>query len=288
LTASKPTISYGHGFCDDCTEVTAPNWDIYATVNMTMSAINVVNDDIFDILGTATGATPEGFYRNHTALALNTTAFKKVKVRYKIVGAGSKAHIRIRYNDGSTDDLVAAGTSATLKVLTITPSTAHGDVDYVELGVKDATGHLYVEFVLIYKADFTIPNTKYGQDFAFPGRIAYLEPIGASGDDAQILGNKSATVDMNCELDLGTWTRAGDVLNGQVFLDIEHNSKTEPFQWIDLGDQVCQFKVLLDMPNFQWTTGESEASHRIHLTFHEYRRAPANDETYIERFGLDL
>lgn len=253
-----------------------------------MSAIVVTYDDVFDILATAIGATPEGYYRNHTPLALSAVAYTKVKIRYKISGAGAKAHLRIRYSGGSTTDILAAGTSATWTVVTVTPTTGLGTIDYIEVGVIDATGHLYVDFALVYKDDFSLPNTKYGQVMHAPGRYGVNETIGALGDEIQNLGNKSAILDLSCDLDIGTWTRAGDVMNGQVFLDIIHNSPSEPFQWLDTGDMVCQFKVQLDTPEFQNEVSESEANHRLHLVLHEFRRSPANGETVIERFGLNI
>ncbi len=161
-------------------------------------------------------------------------------------------------------------------------------IDHIRLYCNNAVGHVYFDFVLIYKGDFTLPNTKYGLSFKPPCRVAENEAPGASGDELQNLGSKSAIVDIGCDLDMGTWIVGSDTMPGQVFLDIAHNSATEDFQWIDLGPLVAQFKVLMREPEWQNVAGESEANSMLHLVFLEYRRSPANNETVVERFGLDL
>lgn len=286
MTLAKPTISYGHGFCDDMSNATVGNWVAAPNSNMTMAPIVVVNDDVFDMQGTATGGTPYGGWQNSAALGLSTTVYAYVRIRYKVSGAGCNANFTAVFHD-ATAQVLFVGASPTWKTILVALTTAK-TLDTIQMFVTGASGHLYVDFALVYKADFPIPNVMHVEDFKVQGRLALLEPFGMLGESIQNLGNLSAVVEMHCDLDIGNWLRAGDNLPGQVFLDIIHNSAVEPFQWIDLGVQVAQFKVLLDMPNFQYAAAESKASHTLNLTFREYRRSPANSETVNERFGLDL
>lgn len=284
MTNVKPKISYGHAFLEDCNEANAPNWDKTES-NMTMAPIVVVNDDIFDLQGTVTGATPYGYWKNHTVLGLSTTVYKKCRIRYKVSGAGCHARVRAHFNGGDTQDLLVSGSSSTWKTIAYDLTGAY-TLDYLSLWVMDASGHVYFDFALVYKDDFTFPNTAHGLSFVPAARYVRPVPPGMAGAETENLGSDLAVVTIHSDLDLGTWTRTGDVLPGEVFLDIVHNSKTEDFQWLDLGDLLCKFKVTLDKPEFEAQTSESTAQKLLLLMLYEYRRGPANDETYAERYGL--
>jgi hypothetical protein len=115
------------------------------------------------------------------------------------------------------------------------------------------------------------------------------------------LGSESATVQVSCDLNVGRinpasveytgddWKRPQavdteeqtDVVKGQVFMDIAHNSFQEAWQWFDTDTE--QFKVTLEHPDFG-----REERHRLDLLFREYRRSCGSNETYVERFGLNL
>lgn len=281
---TKPKISYGHGFLDDCTEATAPLWDKTEN-NMTMAPIVVTGDDVFDMEGTATGGGPYGYWKNHTALGLSSTVYTKARIRYKVSGAGCLAHFRVDWNGGGYQTLLGGGSSQTWKTFDVDLTAGH-TIDFIEMWVATASGHLYVDFVMLYKADFQFPNVAHGIDFMPYARYIRPVPPGMAGAETENLGSELAEVTIHCDLDIGNWLRAGDLLPGQVFIDIVHNGKTEDFQWLQLGDLQAQFKVTLDKPQFQATANEATASKSIMLTLYEYRRGPANDETYAERFGL--
>lgn len=291
MTKAPPTISYGHGFCDDCGEWYSLLY-VKTEDGQSLAAIIVANDDIYDIEATASIGNHVGYYSypdegGANNLSLGSTTYTKIRYRFKCGNANVKAKIVLVFSDASTQTILAE-TNSQVFLTGVVTITAGKTIDHIRLYCNTATGHVYYDFAMIYKGDFTIPNTKYGQSFIAPGRLATNEAPGALGDEIQNLGNKSAIVDMSCDLDIGTWTRANDTMRGQVFLDIVHNSPTEPFQWLDLGDQVAQFKVLLDAPEWQNNASEGEAASVLHIVFHEYRKAPANSETVNERFGLDL
>ena len=271
----------------------------------TLADIVVTEDDIYDIECTNSINNKIGFYSYYdeagaSNIGLSSTAYPKIRYRYKTSSSSIKAKILIvfdSWNPGLTEaqniaagnaQLILDNTSSTTWKTGVATITAGKTIDHVRLYANSAVGHVYYDFWMIYKGDFSLPNTKYGESFKPPVRLAPNESPGALGDEIQNLGNKSAIVDLGCDLDMGTWLRAGDTLRGQVFLDIAHNSPTESFQWIDLGDLVCQFKVIMSEPEWQNNASENEANASVHVVFYEYRRAPANSETVVERFGLDL
>lgn len=252
---------------------------------MTLAPIVVTNDDVFDIQGTATGGGPYGFWKNNTPLGLSTTVYTKARIRYKIAGAGAAAQFRVDWNGGGHQDLLLAGSSQTWKTFDIA-LTAAQTLDYLEMWITTASGHLYVDFIMFYKGDFSIPNTVHGMNFRPYARYVRPVPPGMAGAETENLGSELAEVTMHSDLDIGNWLRAADVLPGQVFVDIAHNSKTEDFQWLTLGDLYVAFKATLDKPDFQEQSSQSAAAKTLMLTLYEYRRGPANDETYAERYGL--
>jgi hypothetical protein len=284
MTATKPTISYGHGYLTDGQGADIVNWT--KTENgQTLALLVSLYDDYFDIECTNSTGSKDGYYRNNTDLSLSSTVYTECRYRYKVSGA-SVAKIVLEFSSGE-QAILASGTSTTWVSAAVT-ITSGKTINRIRIHNMNGVGHVYVDFILIYKGDFPIPNSAYGAVVTPEARIAYLEPPGALGSNSQLLGNKSSEATLDCDLDIGTWKRAGDVADGEVFFDIVHNSASEPWQWLNTGDFLVQFKSVLDVPKFQHATRGKEVEHILGLTLHEHRRAPANafPETYAERFGL--
>lgn len=285
-TPAPVTISYGHAWLDDCTEDSAADWEKSFESGMTLTDIVVVDDDVFDMAGTYSGTPGTGGWINASALGINTTAFPKFRFRYKISGSVRLSLVAVF--DVGTQPLLTLGSSTTMKTLAVTLTGAK-TLNYIEIQLSTGTGHVYLEFMIVYKGDFSFPNTGRGISLMGQGRYARPAPPGASGAETENLGSELAEVIAECDLDLGTWTRAGDVVPGQVFFDIVHNSKTEDFQWLDTGELAAQFKCTLEKHDLHnEVQGNNDTRHLVHLTIYEYRRGPANNETEVERWGLDL
>jgi len=299
--SSKPSITYGHAFLDDCG---VDLMSLYAKTEdgQTLQALETIDDDYYKLGVTGSIGNKIGFWSypdegGSDELALSSTAYPFIIIRYKTNSSSIKAKVELVFHAGGSGSQVVLAETSSLTwktvVVAITPSET---IDHLRLYANGATGIVYYEFILICKGQFQIPNTANGFDFDPAPRYAeYIVP-GAVGNERDCMGAEPAIVTMNCDLDIdtgsigdvGNWLRTGDLMKGQVFVDISHNAKSEPFQWIDLGDLVAQFKVTLDKPGFSRRTNRSEANHTLDLIFSEYRRGRANDETYIERFGLDL
>lgn len=283
MTTVKPTISYGHGFLDDCSSVTVTDWSKVED-GQSLAALVVLNDDVFDAEATASAGNKKGYW-DKVVSNLNSTAYSKCRWRVKCGNASVKVGIRIVFDDATYQDILADMNTTTWKA-GVGTITAAKTINHVRFFVDNAAGHVYVDFILMYKGDFTIPNTADGFLFTPSGRYGLLEPPGMIGALSQPLGNELATVSMHCNLDLNTWTRAGDTFAGEVFLDIEHNCLTEPWQWLTFGHTGIQFKAILLTPQFTEEGHEAEVKHLLELQLREFRRSDASGETYSERFGL--
>lgn len=182
--------------------------------------------------------------------------------------------------------VLSESSSTTWVIGSATLDADKGDLWGLSLYANQATGQVYYDFILVCKGIFTFPNCGYGLEFTPPARYAMLEPPGRIGDITQNLGSPSATVTIGCDLDIGDWKRSGDHVDGEVFLDIAHNSRSEPWQWLDTGTE--QFKATLDTPVFRRESNGNSVRRILDLTFREYRRSSASHASYVERFGLNL
>lgn len=271
----------------------------------------VTNDDYFVL--TRTAGAQEAYISyptegtNHTVnLTLSPSVYTKIFWRFKTSSSNLKAKIGL-VDSGGHEQIVLPESSSTL--FTVGSATIDFDdadlLDHIRLyanALASATGTVTYDFVLVCKNIFVFPNTQYGTEFNPPPRYAMIPIPSRIVDITQNLGSESATFTASCNLDIGKllttpsavvesdWkrpqgqdTKATDEnMNGQVFVDISHNSITEPFQWLDMGKQ--QFKVTLDTLRFP----EHSDSHTLDLTFKEYSRSNKSNESYIERFGLNL
>ena len=293
---TKPSITYGHGWLDDCNKLTGltyGDWTETDTGGLLSSA--VAYDDYF-ILTRSAGATeaylsyPDEAGANN--LSLSSTTYTKFFYRYLTSGS-TKAKIVLVFSDASTQTILAESSASPYTCASVTITTGK-TIDHVRLYANTGAGTAQYDFALICKGIFTFPNTLYGKRFIPAPRNAIIEIPSRVGDVIQHLGAKSARFEVSCNLDRGTWTRTGDTVKGQVFDDIIHNSYTEAFQWLTTGMGTTiaehfyqrQFKVVLDgEPVFR----EEDNKHILDLVFREYRRSSgSSDESYVSRFGLNL
>lgn len=283
---TKPTLSYGVVFLDDMPAANLTNWAwLGPGIDGTLGAVTCPDDDQFAIPMTASAGDADCNYRNVTPFGISTTAYPWVRFRYHTDGGSIKLTVKAVYNDTTFDTLLASGNSKFWKAITV-EMTPGKTLSYLEFHLQSATGTVYLEFVLIYAGDFSFPNTELGQEFTPGLRKATMDGIGARGQMTEYLGTDLAEFTCSCDLDLGGWKRSGDVIDGEVFLEDLELSMQVDWWWLTTSDGF-KFKCCIDKPVFQREVHESKTSRILHLTFHEFRRAPANNETTEERWGIN-
>ena len=284
---TKPSITYGHGFFSDCNS--GSGWT--ETEDGNVGSTTILEKDLFNMYITESGGN-KVYYLYYADLDLSPSVYTKIFWRYKTSSDSIKAKIDIQFASGYQTVLAESSSSTYYSVGSATIETTKGNINYVKLYANQATGTVYYDFVLICKGVFTLPNTLFGKRFMPETRNVYIDIPSRSGDITQHLGTKLAKLELSCNLDRGNWKRSGDYVNGQVFEDIWHNAKTEPWQWLTTGMGTTidehfyqrQFKATMDEPVFS----EDGKEHRLDLTFHEYRRSSATNETSVERFGENV
>ena len=308
---TTPTITYGHGFCDDCNKLTGLTYGSWTETDTgTLLAESVAHDDYFVLVRSAGAAEAYLSYPDEGGannLSLSTTVYTRIFWRYQTSNSNVKAKIVLVFTGAEGTQTVLDETSSTSFTTGSATITSGKTIDHIRLYANSAAGTINYDFVLICKNVFAFPNTIHGLEFTPPPRYANIEIPSRVTDITQNLGSRSATVRVGCNLDRGLldttipicaahptelcgddWKRPQGVLakyqtdkeKGEVFLDIAHNSYAEPFQWLDTGKY--RFKVTLEEPVFR----EQSNEHTLDLLFREYSRSSKSNESYAERFSI--
>jgi hypothetical protein len=288
---TKPSITFGHGVQVDCNRTSGGAEGTWAEegAEAANGTFSVLDDDYFDLENTG-GAVDYGTYSG-TDLTLDTDLYKYIKIRYKTSSASIKAKVVAEFTGAEGTQTVLAETSSTTFTVATVALDSGKTLDHLHLWANDAVGHVYYDFVFVYKNLFTFPNTQFGKRFIRAPCNAILEIPSRVGDITQNLGSHSARFECHCNLDRGSWKRliadgydANDYVNDQIIDEISHNSFQNSWNWLNTG-MGRQFKVVLDE---EPVTENLADRHSLDLVFREYRRSSASGETEIERFGMNL
>jgi len=292
---TKPTITHSPGIVSDLVATTEAlgTWTFNNT-NLPGATLTVEHNDWFTIQGTLTTTADEYAYAEiDVANTVSTTLYPYYLLRYKTSASanGLAAKARIIYaGEPPSSEWILTESFSTLFNLKTGMLTSGKIIDKIQLFADDypntlnsGTFSVSFDFFLICKEPFAIPNTMYGLNFTPPPKYAKIPIPSRVTDITQNLGSENATVHAICNLDRGNWKRSGDILKGQVFIDIAHNTYQHPFQWLTTG-QGHKFKVSLEEPVFRY----EDKRHILELLFTEYSRSSKSNESYVERFGLNL
>lgn len=295
------SITYGHGYLSDCDDTTG--WT-ESNIGLGSPSLTVENGDYFKISGTCDDIGEEYVSYQKDFTNISSDIYKKILIRWKtsVSSNGLGAMAILVFTGGSNQYVLGASAPefSTEWTVTVADITAGKTIDKIGIfaddnpdSVDSGTYSVYYDFILLCKENFVFPNVGYGLDVTLPPRYAIIPIPRRVGDITQNLGSELTTVRASCDLDIGdNWKRPQndtpktDTVNGQVFYEIAHNTSTEPWQWLDTGSE--QFKVTMEPPVFRRTSTGNSTRHILDLTFREYRKSCASNESYIERFGLNL
>lgn len=219
-----------------------------------------------------------------------TTTYPKLYVRWKtgdLASPGVKAGIIVTYTAGDPTTKDLGFSSPSLYNFTEIPLSATSYVDKIALtvtsdGATTGTHYVYFDFILVCRARFTCPKPMSTQFIPSPKNVITIIPS-MIGDLTENLGSELATVEITWDLTVDPWKRSSptDYVKGEIFIDISHNSNTELWQWLNFEGK--SFKVTLEnAPRF------SDNNQTVTLNFREKRLKSAVNESYVERFGLNL
>jgi hypothetical protein len=271
------SVTYGHGKLYEFEEVS--DWSEYLGVG----------GGSFESDGSVVTMTKTDsnlyYISNDTDIDLSSTIYPKIIGRYKTSSTSIKTGVLIEFDDATWQWILGSDSSSTTwKTFTDTIVTGK-TIDHIRLYANNAAGTVDYEFTLIHKGTFTFPEGQpVTMNFNPSSRYATLPVPGRIGDITQYMGSGLASWNMTCDLNIGSWKRTipADTIDGEVFINIHHNAKTEPWQWLDTETEQC--KVTLDEPIFRRQAGRSY----LDLHFKEYRENTASAETHDTRYGINL
>jgi len=291
-TPTYPTYSWGSDWIYDGDRLTGGvegTWDVTNHKGGSTVAYSIGSYGL-DI--NCTAYVGDSYTHNETALAKLTATYPYIRFRYCTTGSAT-AKITVTGNTGTQTVLSeTSNTSWTVGTATLAAGTVGTTINTINLYNCDATGHVYYDFIQLYKGDFIFPNVME-MDWENSTNNPTIDYPGMGGQLTQFLGNKLLDVNMKCDLDHEpsalTWKRPqtttpkSDYNNSDIFLENINADSLSTWEWLDLGDPTIQMKATLERPHVYSLGGKRT----IELLFHEYRSRSAFDiETYIERYNL--
>lgn len=294
---TKPTITYGHGFLDDCSDITG-----WVETEFGLDAtLTVENGDYLKIAGTCDAATDEFVYYIKDVTNISTDINPKLLVRWKTSAAanGLQAKIIVGYADTSyTITVLGFSTSWTVTTVTLDPGKT---IDYLCLVADDnpnslaaGTFNVWFDFVLICQGVFTWPFTG-GVRLDGYNNLQRLKIPSKVGNATQYLGADDSALRVWGDIDStgvdaagvpqvnqgwhGRWTTK----DAEAFYQILHYCFNEAWQWFT--SDVASFKITADHFGIE-QSDTNENLLKYELDMHEYRLGSANLETSLERFGI--
>jgi len=260
------------------------------------TTMTIVDGDKMELEGICDGAGDEYVFAEKDITDISSDTYPVCKVRWKTSASSNGLGLRaqIVFGDASTQNIVGATNPEFSTTYTVTTGTitAGKTIDKIRILGDDypdslaaGTFQVYCDFFFIHVGAFTLPNTAHGMDMDFPPREDILRRWNRDVDVIESGGSESALINIGCDLDQGTWTRTGDTIDGEVFLDIQHNRSGEPWQWLNT-EVGHQFKVTVH-PKFRWVNnGDRSTSRVLDLVLKEYSLNSKSGETHAERYGI--
>jgi hypothetical protein len=288
-TPTAPSFDYGIAFIYEGDRVsggTEGTWTLTQGAGSTCTQA-VTSDKNLYLDQTVYGADSSTV--NGTNLALPSTTYGRIKIRYKTSGAAT-AKVVLGFSAG-VQTVLAESASTYFTVADVAITTAK-TINTITLYACDGVGTVTYDFIEIYTGQYILPNvTEMNPPFALKDVVIKIP--GMSGNPSQALGSNLVEVTMTCDLDMEPaalhWKRpqatgATDVNKTDILYETQHlEGINQPWVWLDLGDPAMQFKARLINISPIW--GERG---KVDLLWREYRHGNASGETTSERFGLSL
>jgi hypothetical protein len=279
---TQPKISYGHGYCNDCSLFEGTDFTDTGGSGQTVAATWGYKGDYLDLNCTVSTGAKTYYVTNHTALSLSTTLYPIILFRYE-TRETAKAKIELVFSDTSTQTVLAEANTFSGWVTEKATLTTAKTLDHIRFYCNGGTGHVYYDFVLVCTGQFTFPQWNR-LVLELPNRFSNTKAPSKSTNRSSWMGADNAKVTLSGDIDDQNtdWiTDYGTVAS--ILYDVYHRANLEPFQW--LNTDRGSFKVNID--NVQ-IIEDTNAVYKYSYTaqLHEYSLVNKTNEFFQERFGL--
>lgn len=256
---TKPTITYGHEFLEDCDAITG--WTEDAAPTLGGTSCTILRGDIFEIEGTPAGAGDESTYWQNNTPNFNSDDYTHYVVRWKTSASsdGLGARVVLGYPGGTQELLESTGIpqySAYWKVTsgTITPGE---NIQWIRFYADDypntvAAGpfQVYYDFALLCKNYFTWPHVAPGGiNMQFPNRYVDIGIPGRGSPITQYMGGAEPIM-ITLRGDMKSGEKWGSLTGGLADNSLETygeylakvwlEADTDPWQWFESDLVKCK------------------------------------------------
>ena len=238
---AKPTITYGHGFLDDCEDTS--DWSTVGVVGINPGDYSIAaeHDDIFKISALADGSGDEYVYYERDITNISSAVYTKFLIRWKTSAAsnGFGARVELVFTDGSTQFVLGSSAPQFSITWNVTSGTITSGktIDKVRLYADDypdslasGTHYVYYDFILLCEGIFSFPYVHSIDPLHLSDRYADLAIPGRVGDIQQYLGMKSPLIKLSGDMEEGTWG-GSKIEFGEFLYRIFHENYNDPWQW---------------------------------------------------------
>lgn len=276
-----PTITYGHGFLEDCDDTSI--YTEHEDGNTAILSVGV--DDIFQITVAISVGNKSVYYEYPDSagaddIDISSTLYPKALFRYKTSNASIKAKIELLFSDASTQTILDE-TSSTDWTVGSEDITTGKTIDHVRFYATQATGLVYYDFLMLHKETFTFPAVRPGGiTIQIPFKTAKLEIPGREGDIIQRLGMNSPIIRIRGHMKHGETWGTTNFPYGEYLYKILRDD--DPWQWLttDLGN----FPVTIDPAGCSFGQESDSGSQRTYtLNFVVTKLSSLGEITWDER-----
>ena len=239
---TKPSLTYGHGYCTDCDSTTG-----WAEVEDGNTGTHTIRDNTFFKLAVSNSAGNKIYFVYNTSdIDISSSVYTKAAFRYVCSSTSIKAKIVLEFDDATFQTLLGE-TGVTSLTYGTADITAAKTIDHVRLHANQATGNVYYDFLLLHKGTFTLPFASDTEELELLNNYAYIKIPGRVGNITQYLGADSPIIRLSGIMDTGTgWHGAGSA-DGFDLMTIWKQMHSDPFQWLASDLINCQ----VTMPSFK-------------------------------------
>ena len=252
-------------------------------------------------------------YQKQIATNFSSTTYPNYLVRWKTsdTTTGVGAILKVMYDDDATTETLVGPSPQFSDTWTVSSGTldSGNTIKHLQIIADDSPDttsdgvehYVYVDYFFFYGNEFSFPHLDADNiEMPFPLRQPILGIPSKGGDITQNLGTENNVIRIRgLDLTKGDWLRdSNDKLDGELFLDMVHNSASEPWQWLKTGplnptttpdrsDSTMNFKVTVH-PVFRLSMIDGAPKLVVDLELREYTQGDKNQESHRERWGIGL
>ena len=188
---TKPTLTYGHKYLDDCDSLTGWSAD-HAHEDGQTATMTVLHGDIFNINVTVSAGNKICYYE-YNLNDFDCNIYPYLGIRYTTSSSTIKAKVVAVYTIGPNKTVLAETDNTDWTVVFPTQTTGK-IMDKIRIYANQDTGDVYFDFFLACRGIFTFPFVSELEQLTLENNLPVLDSPARLGQIPQYLGAKSPLI----------------------------------------------------------------------------------------------